>query len=162
MKSKFLLKFELEFFLVLLFQPFADDYIESGTSSGCAVKAPKPKEVPYSEAKTHASSGSVGGESVIIESLWKEIKVLKAQCLTAINQSKKSSDREGVAHLQARESTEAAQIATAKLTQAMDRELYMLEIMTTASQELIGKIVREPPCRIFRIYPRIVNIFSSW
>ena len=85
-------------------------------------------------------SSSSNAESIEIDSLRKEIKVLKAQCLTAIAQSKKLSDREEAARLQAKESTEAAQIATAKLTQAVDRELYMLELMTTASQELIGKI----------------------
>ena len=76
--------FELEFFPCFVFQPVPDDYIESGNSSGCAIKAPKPKEVSCSEAKTLASTGSGSGESIIIDSLRKEIKVLKAQCLTAI------------------------------------------------------------------------------
>ena len=72
--------------------------------------------------------------------LQKEIKALKAQCLTAIAQSKRSSEREEAALLQAKESTEAAQIATMKLIQAMDRELYMLELMTSSSQELISEV----------------------
>ena len=134
------LKFELEFFLFLLFQLFSDDYV--ATSSESIGRVPKPREVPCSEASAPNLSSSSNEESIIIESLQKEIKVLKAQCLTAINQSKKLSDREEAARLQAKESTEAAQIATAKLTQAVDRELYILELMTTASQELIGKISR--------------------
>ena len=125
------------------FQLFSDDYV--ATSSESIEKAPKPKEVPCSEANAPNLSSSSNTELIIIESLRKEIKVLKAQCLTAISQSKKSSDREEAARLQAKESTEAAQVATAKLTQAIDREAYMLEMMTTANQELIGKFLLGAP-----------------
>ena len=136
-------KFELEYFLFMLFQLVSDDYV--ATSSESVGRVPKPKEVPRSEASVPNLSSSTKTEAIIIESLRKEVKVLKAQCLTAINQSKKSSDREEAARLRAKESTEAAQVATAKLTQAMDRESYMLEMMTTASQELIGKFLLGAP-----------------
>ena len=78
-------------------------------------------------------------ESIEIDTLRKENKALKTQCLTAIAQSKKLSEREEAALLQAKESTEAAQVSALKLTQAMEREGYMLKLMTTASQDLIGK-----------------------
>ena len=114
-------------------QLYCDDYVAS--SSEFTGGAPKSKEVPCSEASAPNLSSSINAESIVVDSLRKEIKVLKAQCLTAIAQSKKSSEREEAALLQTKESTEAAQIATAKLTQVVDRELYMLELMTTSSQE---------------------------
>ena len=86
------LKFELEFFLFLLCQLFSDDYV--AISSESIRRVPKPREAPCSEASAPNLSSSSNAESIIIESLRNEIKVLKAQCLTAINQSKKSSDRE--------------------------------------------------------------------
>ena len=125
-------------FSLSAFQHFCDDYVAS--SSEITRGAPKPKEISCSEASAPNLSSSINTESIIIDSLRKEIKVLKAQCLTAIAQSKKLSDREETARLQAKESTEAAQIATAKLTQAIDRESYLLELMTSSSQELIGEI----------------------
>ena len=121
---------------------------------------PKPKEVPCSEASAQNLSSSSKKESIIIESLRKEIKVLKSQCLTALDQSKKSADRAEAARLQAKESIEAAQIATAKLTQAMDRESYMLEIMTTASLELIGRFLSGGPVPKFLDILRMTDIIS--
>ena len=84
-------------------------------------------------------------DSIEIDALRKKNKALKTQCLAAIAQSKKSSEREETALLQAKEAIEAAQISAVKLTQAIDRELYMLELMTTASQDLIGEIFSGAP-----------------
>ena len=125
-------------FSLSAFQLFCDDYVAS--SSEFTGGAPKPKEIPCSEASAPNLSSSSNAESIEIDSLRKEIKVLKAQCLTAIAQTKKLSDREEAARLQAKESDEAAHIATVKLTQAVDRELYLLELMTSSSQEMIGEI----------------------
>ena len=127
------------------FQLFYDDYVASGASSEFTGRAPKPREVPCSEARTLDSLGDRGRDLIEIENLRKEIKVLKSQCLTAIAQAKNSTEREEAALLEAKESTEGAHVVAVKLTQAMDREAYMLELMTTASQELIGKVIREPP-----------------
>ena len=117
-------------------QLFCDDDVAS--SSEFTGGVPEPKEVSCSEASAPNLSSSINAESIEVDSLRKEIKVLKAQCLTAIAQSKKLSDREEAARLRAKESDEAAHIATAKLTQAVDRESYLLELMTSSSQELIG------------------------
>ena len=79
-------------FFYSLFQLFSDSYV--ATSSGSVGGALKPKEVPCSEASAQNVSGRGNVESIIIESLRKEIKTLKAQCLAAIAQTKKLSDRE--------------------------------------------------------------------
>ena len=132
------LRFELEFFsFPFLFQLFLDDYV--ATSSGSVGRVQKPKEIPCSEASRLTVSNSANTESVIVESLRKEIKELKAQCLAAIAQSKKLSDREEASRKRAVESDEAARAATAKLTQAAKRETYLLELMTSSSQELTGE-----------------------
>ena len=134
-------------FSLSAFQPFCDDYVAS--SSEITGGAPKPKEIPCSEARTSNSSGNISEGSIEADFLRKEIKALKAQCLTAIAQSKNSSEHEEAALLQTKEATESAQIAAVKLTQAIDRESYILELMTTVSQDLIGRILREPPSQVF-------------
>ena len=101
----------------------------------------KPKETPSSEASRPVLSSGANTESVIVESLRKEVKQLKAQCLAAIAQSKKLSDREEASRTRAAESDEVAGTATAKLTQAMEREAYLLELMTSSSQELTGEFL---------------------
>ena len=112
-------RFELEIFLFSFpFQIFSDDYV--ATSFGSGGRVPKPKEIPCSEASRPVLSSGVNMESVIVESLHKEIKQLKAQCLAAIAQSKKLSDHEEASHKRAAESDKAARAATAKLTQAAE------------------------------------------
>ena len=92
----------------------SDDYV--ATSSESVGRVPKPKEVPCSEASRPILSSDANTESIIVESLRKEIKLLKAQCLAAIAQAKKLSDREEASRKRAVESDEAARTATAKLT----------------------------------------------
>ena len=120
-----------------MFQLLSDDYVAA--SSGSVGRVPKPKEIPCSEASRSSLSGGANAESLIVESLRKEIKLLKAQCLAAIAQSKKLSDREEASRKRAAESDEVAGAATAKLTQAIEREAYLLELMTSSSQELTGE-----------------------
>ena len=71
--------------------------------------------------------------------------MLKAQCLAAIAQTKKLSDREETLKKRAAKSDEVAGGATAKLTQAIEREAYLLELMTSSSQELIGEFLSRAP-----------------
>ena len=115
----------------------SDDYVAA--SSGSVGRVSKPKEIPCSEASRSSLPGGANAESIIVESLRKEIKLLKAQCLAAIAQSKKLSDREEASRKRAAESDEVAGAATAKLTQAIEREAYLLELMTSSSQELTGE-----------------------
>ena len=120
-----------------LFQPFSDDYVAASSESDGRV--PRPKEVSHSEASRPILSSGANVESIIVESLRKEIKVLKAQCLAAVAQTKKLSDREEASRKRAAKSDEVAGAATAKLTQAIERETYLLELITSSSQELIGE-----------------------
>ena len=71
--------------------------------------------------------------------------MLKKQAMTALDQAKKSSDRERAAILQAEQSAEFERSATLKLAQAGSREEYMLELMTTASQDVAGALLTGAP-----------------
>ena len=64
------------------------------------------------------SSGDPNVESIEIIELHKQVHMLKAQCLTALNQAKKSSEREEFALLQAKESDESAQAALLRANHA--------------------------------------------
>ena len=130
--------------LFAFFQLFFDDYVEPDVSSKLLREVSRPKESACSEATTHNSSGSRGEESMEMGRLRKEIQTLKTQCLTALTQAKKSSEREENALLQAKESVESAQVAALRMSQAASREKYMLELMTTASQDIIGKFSESP------------------
>ena len=135
-------KVELDYFS--FFQLYFDEYVASGASSELMGGVSRPKEILFSEAATSNSSGAQNVESIEMSELRKQIQTLKAQCLTAIVQAKKLSEREKATLLQAKESVESAQAALRKSTQAANREEYMLELMTTASQDMIGNS-RESP-----------------
>ena len=78
--------------------------------------------------------------------------MLKSKCLTALAQAKKSSEREEVALLQAKESDESAQAAALRANHAAIREEYMLELMTTLSQDMIGKLLGSPRAKFLVSY----------
>jgi hypothetical protein len=53
--------------------------------------------------------------------------------MTALDQGRKSSDREQIALLQAQESLRSREAAVAKATRSTQRENYMLDLMANAS-----------------------------
>ena len=58
-----------------------------------------------------------------------------------MEQSRKSSDREQAALRQAQESLELKEIATANAARSAQRESYMLDLMTDASQDMDGMLL---------------------
>ena len=141
-----------------MFQPFTDDYVAA--SSGSDGRVPEPKEVPHSEAGRPILLSGTSAESIVVESLRKEIKVLKAQCVAAIAQTKKLSDREEASQKRAAKSDEVAGAATAKLAQANERETYLLELITSSSQELIGEFFsKSPRAELSSDFYRVAKVF---
>ena len=69
-----------------------------------------------------------------------QLQLLKKQAVTALDQARKSSDREQTALLQAHESLKSEEAATAKATRSAERENYMLDLMTDASQDMAGTL----------------------
>ncbi len=75
-----------------------------------------------------------------MEDLRQQLQLLKKQAMNALDQARKSSDREQAALLQAQTSANLEKTATLKATRAAERENYMLELMTTASQDVAGTL----------------------
>jgi hypothetical protein len=60
--------------------------------------------------------------------------------MTALDQARRSSDREHAALLQAQESLRSKYVATAQATHSAEPENYMLDLMTDASQDMAGAL----------------------
>jgi hypothetical protein len=63
---------------------------------------------------------------------------MKKQTMIALEQARKSLDREQSALRQAQESLELEKTATSNAAQSAQRENYMLDLMTDASQDMAG------------------------
>ena len=75
-----------------------------------------------------------------MEEMRQQLQLLKKQTMTALDQARKSSDREQTALLQAHESLKSEEAAAAKATRSAERENYMLDLMTDASQDMAGTL----------------------
>jgi hypothetical protein len=75
-----------------------------------------------------------------MEDLRQQLQSMKKQTATALEQSRKSSDREQATLLRAQESLELEKIATAKATRAAERENYMLDLMSRSIHDMAGTI----------------------
>jgi hypothetical protein len=58
-----------------------------------------------------------------------------------MDQSRKSSDRKEAALRQAQEALELKESATTKVSGAAQRESYMLDLMTDATQDMAGMLL---------------------
>jgi hypothetical protein len=63
---------------------------------------------------------------------------MKKQTMTTLEQTRKSSNREQIALHRAKESFELKEAATSNATRSAQRENYMLDLMTDASQDMAG------------------------
>lgn len=61
--------------------------------------------------------------------------------MTALDQARKSSDRDQAAVLRAQEFLKSEEAAIAKATRSAERENYMLDLMIDASQDMAGTIL---------------------
>ena len=72
--------------------------------------------------------------------LRQQLQSMKKQTVTALEQARKSSDREQTALRQAQESLELEKTATSNAARSGQRENYMLDLMTDASQDMAGTL----------------------
>jgi hypothetical protein len=79
-----------------------------------------------------------------MEDLRQQLQSMKKQTMTALEQARKSSDREQAALLRVQESLESEKTVNAKATRSAERENYMLDLMTDASQDMAGTILFPP------------------
>ncbi|KAK1610090.1 hypothetical protein QYE76_033763 [Lolium multiflorum] len=71
---------------------------------------------------------------------WK-LQAMKKQVVTVLDQSRKSSDREKAALRQAYEALELKESAIVNATRSAQRESYMIDLMTDASQDMAGSFL---------------------
>ena len=128
-------------------QLYFDDVTETAASPDQLRKNQMPKEIPVSEAPDSINLPVLDSTDAELDELRKQITFLEEQVVTALDQAKNASDREKSALHRAKQATENEQTAVAKLSHAAGREEYLLELMTTASQDVIGNIHKEPPSR---------------
>ena len=116
------------------FQLFFDDYAETGCLDPSR-DAPRSKTSEAANSDAPVVPDSIKME---IEDLRQQLQLLKKQAMTALDQARKSSEREQTALIQAQESAHLEQAATLKAARAAERENYMLELMIAASQNMAG------------------------
>ena len=87
---------------------------------------------------------------------------MKKQTVTVLDQSRKSSDREQAALRQAHEALELKETATASATRSAQRENYMLDLMTDASQDMASMLLLSYHFRVVFLYPSLCYIASSF
>ena len=76
-----------------------------------------------------------------VADLRQQLQAMKKQAVTVMEQSRKSSDREQAALRQAQEVLELKESTTANASRAAQRENYMLDLMTDASQDMAGMLL---------------------
>ncbi|KAM0839812.1 hypothetical protein ACQ4PT_060052 [Festuca glaucescens] len=115
-----------------------DNYTETGCFDASPA-APQPAKIPENISSDASSvPDSMKRE---MEELRQQLQLLKKQTMTALEQARKSSDREQTALLQAQESLKSEKAATAKAIRSAERENYMLDLMTDASQDMAGSFL---------------------
>jgi multidrug efflux pump subunit AcrA (membrane-fusion protein) len=119
------------------FQLFFDDYAETGRPDNFHAVS-KPTET----STTAASNAPVASHSIKteMEELRQQVQLLKKQTVTALDQAKKSFEREQAAILQTQKSLDLEKAATLKATRSAERESYMLDLMTDASEDMAGAL----------------------
>ena len=122
---------------IFIFQLVSDNYTETGCSDASPA-VPQPTKIPENVSSDASSvPDSMKRE---MEELQQQLQLLKKQTMTALDQARKSSDREQTALLQAHESLKLEGAATAKATCSAERENYILDLMTDASQDMAGTL----------------------
>jgi hypothetical protein len=115
-----------------------DNYTGAGPSNASPATSHSAR-VPV-DASLHVSScpDSINQE---IAELRQQLQLMKKQIVFVMEQSRKSSDWEQDALRQAHEALEMEKTTTAKTAQSDQRENYMLNLMTNASQDMVGMLL---------------------
>jgi hypothetical protein len=101
--------------------------------------------------------------------LRQQLQAMKKQVVTVMDHSHKSSDCEQAALRQAQEALELKESATANVWRSAQRESYILDLMTDASQDMAGTLLlsccfldifRIPSCAILML-PYVAHMLIS-
>jgi hypothetical protein len=75
-----------------------------------------------------------------MQDLRQQVQLLKRQTMTVLDQARKLSDREQASLLRTQESLNLEKASTSKAARSVERENYMLDLMTDASQDMAGAL----------------------
>jgi hypothetical protein len=123
-----------------------DNYTSTPRPSNAFPASSHSKKTPVDDEFIEDSSSK--GSAQDLEELRQQLQYMKKQALIIMDQSRKSSEKEKVALQQAQEAIAAKETAVAEAAQATSRENFMLELMTEASLELAG-ILLKPKLPLF-------------
>jgi hypothetical protein len=121
--------------IIFAFQLIFDNYTGAGYSD-TSPAASHSMKIPES-ASLDVSSCPASTQKELAE-LRQQLQLMKKQTMIALEQSRKSSDREQAALRQAQESLDLKDAATANAARSAQHENYMLDLMTDASQDMAG------------------------
>jgi hypothetical protein len=123
--------------LFSFFQLFFDDYAETGRPDTFGDVS-----MPTETSETGASYVPAVSHPMEIEmkEVRHQLQLLKKQTMTALDQAKKSAEREQTALLQTQKSLDLEKAATSQAKRAAERENYLLDLMTDASEDMAGML----------------------
>jgi hypothetical protein len=123
-----------------------DDYTSTPRPSDVFPASSHSKKTPVDNEFVEDFSSK--GSTQDLEELCRQLQYMKKQTLIIMDQSRKSSEKEKVALQQAQEAIAAKEAAVAEASKAATRENFMLELMTEASLEMAG-ILLKPKLPLF-------------
>ena len=123
---------------ISFFQLIFDNYTEAAGPSDASAAASRSAKTP---------AGIFLDDSSCVDSIHQELadlrqqlQAMKKQAVTVMDQSRKSLDREQAALQQAQEALKLKESAAADAAGSAQRENYMLDLMTDASQDMAGML----------------------
>ena len=136
MKERVLLNDWCRYFLV--FQLIFDNYTGAGPSDVSPATSHSARVLGDASLDVSSCPESINQE---IADLRQQLQSMKQQTVIVLAQSRKSSEREQAALRQAQEALELKETATANSARSAQRESYMLDLMTDASQDMAGTLL---------------------
>ncbi|KAK1678032.1 hypothetical protein QYE76_038880 [Lolium multiflorum] len=117
-----------------------------GASEGCQATLEEDHRLLHAEVcwfYQYRQDGDSSNDDLSQElsELRKQLQSMKKQVVLAMDQSRKSSEREKIALQQAQEALALKEIAVAEVAQAVSREDYILNLMTDASLDMAGSFL---------------------
>jgi hypothetical protein len=136
------------------FQLFFDNYTEASGPSNASHATSHSARAPGGVLLDDSScADSIHQE---LADLRQQLQAMRKQVVIVMDQSRKSLDREEASLRQAQEALELKESTTANASRAAQRESYMLDLMTDASQDMAGTLLLA--CRSFIFFVSLLTL----
>ena len=123
---------------ISFFQLVFDNYTEAAGPSDASSAASRSAKTPAGIFLDDSSCVDLIHQE--LADLRQQLQAMKKQAVTVMDQSRKSLDREQAALQQAQEALKLKESAAADAAESAERENYMLDLMTDASQDMAGML----------------------